>query len=130
VFEQSLGVRCHRREVQTLANLAKGLLPRGVDADRDSTQPRALKLVEPLIGQQLAVGDDRQLQGAAEQLTSLADPLVQATIEEGLETLTGVAPGARDADGRYPEDSIFGKVDARLTQLAEDVGRFGAGDKY
>jgi len=52
-----------------------------------------------------------------------------STIEEGLETLTGVAPGVRDADGHYPEESIFGKVDARLTKLAEEVGRFGVADQ-
>jgi ATP-dependent Lon protease len=47
-----------------------------------------------------------------------------STIEEGLETLTGVAAGARGADGAYPLNSLFGKVDAELTRLAEEVVRF------
>lgn len=46
------------------------------------------------------------------------------TIEEGLETLTGEDPGQPGDDGRYPPDTIFGKVDAELTRLAEAVRRY------
>ena len=51
-----------------------------------------------------------------------------STIEEGLEVLTGVAAGARDDDGHYAPDTIFGRSDAELTRLAEEVGRFGPAD--
>lgn len=37
-----------------------------------------------------------------------------ATIEEGIELLTGVPAGSRGEDGRYPADSVFGRVEARL----------------
>jgi lon-related putative ATP-dependent protease len=51
-----------------------------------------------------------------------------SAIEEGLEVLTGVGAGAPGDDGRYPEDSVLGRVDARLCQLADEVGRFGLAD--
>jgi Lon-like ATP-dependent protease len=44
-----------------------------------------------------------------------------STIEEGLEVLTGMKAGARGKDGAYPADSIYGRVDARLNELAEAV---------
>jgi predicted ATP-dependent protease len=46
------------------------------------------------------------------------------TIDEGIELLTGVPAGARDGDGRFPPDSINGKVEAKLTAYAEAVRRF------
>ena len=52
-----------------------------------------------------------------------------STIEEGLQTLTGVPAGKRDANGKYPANSIFGRVDAELTRLAENVIRFGIADR-
>ncbi len=52
-----------------------------------------------------------------------------ATIEEGLETLTGETAGKPDAKGRYPETSIFGRVDRELTRLAEEGVRFGRPSK-
>jgi lon-related putative ATP-dependent protease len=48
-----------------------------------------------------------------------------STIDEGIEVLTGVAAGQPGADGRYPPESVFGRADARLRQLAEGVRRFG-----
>jgi len=36
------------------------------------------------------------------------------TIEQGIELLTGVPAGARDEDGRYPEGSVFRRVEDRL----------------
>ncbi|MEM7335269.1 MAG: AAA family ATPase [Chloroflexota bacterium] len=48
-----------------------------------------------------------------------------ATIDEGIEQLTGVAAGKRDAEGNYPEGSIHYKVQARLRQMAEDLSSFG-----
>jgi lon-related putative ATP-dependent protease len=40
------------------------------------------------------------------------------TIEEGIELLTGVPAGEKQADGTYPADSIFGRVDKRLREMA------------
>ncbi len=51
------------------------------------------------------------------------------TIDRGIEILTGVAAGARGPDGRFPEDTINHKVEARLIELAETRRAFGrAGD--
>lgn len=41
------------------------------------------------------------------------------SIREGLELLTGVAVGERDANGAYPEDTLFGRVERRLAALYE-----------
>jgi lon-related putative ATP-dependent protease len=48
------------------------------------------------------------------------------TIDEGIEILTGVAAGTQDADGNYPEDSINGRVKARLADLAQRLRQSGA----
>lgn len=45
------------------------------------------------------------------------------TIEEGIELLSGMAAGSRNPDDRYPEDTVFGRVDKKLqayhqTQIA------------
>lgn len=45
------------------------------------------------------------------------------TIPEGIEILTGIAAGARGEDGRYPDRTIFGLADARLTRFNEVVSR-------
>lgn len=39
-------------------------------------------------------------------------------IEQGLQLLTGLPAGVRDAKGRYPQGTLFGKVQARLDELA------------
>ncbi|HKY95787.1 MAG TPA: ATP-binding protein, partial [Kiloniellales bacterium] len=41
-----------------------------------------------------------------------------ANIEEGAELLTGMSAGERGPDGRYPEDSLYGRVEARLREFA------------
>jgi len=41
------------------------------------------------------------------------------TIDQGIEILTGVPAGERGADGRFPEDTVNGKVEARLAHYAE-----------
>lgn len=41
------------------------------------------------------------------------------TIDEGIELLTGVEAGARDESGQFPPDSINGRVEKRLTELAD-----------
>ena len=49
----------------------------------------------------------------------------QAVLDEGIEVLTGLPAGTRDADGDYPPDTINGKVEQRLQELAERVKSFG-----
>jgi len=44
-----------------------------------------------------------------------------ATIEEGIELLTGVSAGERDDEGNYPEDTVFGRVVSRLEQIHETM---------
>lgn len=50
------------------------------------------------------------------------------TIEEGIEHLTGVEAGKLMPDGMYPADTIYGKVDRRLRQMAETLRSFGYRD--
>ena len=47
------------------------------------------------------------------------------TVDEGIELLTGVPAGERDADGAYPPDSVNGRVDRQLRELAEKLEAFG-----
>lgn len=49
-----------------------------------------------------------------------------STINEGIGILTGIAAGARGADGAFPENSINGKVEARLKSFAQCLKAFGA----
>jgi predicted ATP-dependent protease len=42
-----------------------------------------------------------------------------ATVDEGIERLTGVPAGERGADGRFPPESINGRVEARLIGYSE-----------
>lgn len=42
------------------------------------------------------------------------------TVDQGLELLTGVEVGELDEEGRYPEDTINGRVARRLETLAEE----------
>ncbi|MDD5203931.1 MAG: ATP-binding protein [Desulfobacterales bacterium] len=46
------------------------------------------------------------------------------TIDEGIEILTGMAAGAPDANGSYPQESVNVKVHARLLELAEKARKF------
>jgi predicted ATP-dependent protease len=48
------------------------------------------------------------------------------TIDQGIEILTGLPAGEPDEDGKYPEESINGKVHKRLSDLAEMRRRFAA----
>jgi lon-related putative ATP-dependent protease len=50
-----------------------------------------------------------------------------STIEEGLQVLTGADVGSRES-GHYAPETLYGRVDARLTRLAEEVTRFGPAD--
>jgi lon-related putative ATP-dependent protease len=51
------------------------------------------------------------------------------TIDQGLEILTGLQAGRRDAKNHYPAKSINGKVDAKLLALARGLKEFGGGDE-
>jgi lon-related putative ATP-dependent protease len=46
------------------------------------------------------------------------------TIEQGIEILTGVRAGKRNAAGKFDSGSVFGKVDARLAQMASKLHKF------
>lgn len=50
------------------------------------------------------------------------------TIDDGLEVLTGVRAGDRQADGRFEEGTINFLVDERLAELAEGLREYGEPD--
>ena len=41
------------------------------------------------------------------------------TIDQGIEILTGVPAGERDASGKFPDGSVNQKVETRLIEFAE-----------
>jgi len=47
-------------------------------------------------------------------------------VDEAIELLTGQAAGERDAEGRFPEPSVNGRVESRLAGFAEVRREFGA----
>ncbi len=47
-----------------------------------------------------------------------------STVEQGIEILTGMEAGTLQADGTYPEGTLFRKVDERLLKLAEIIRKF------
>ncbi len=49
------------------------------------------------------------------------------TVDEGIEILTGTPAGGRDAEGRFPEDSVNGRVARRLAELARLYREFAPG---
>ncbi len=50
------------------------------------------------------------------------------SVDDAVEILTGLAPGTPDADGNYPEESVYGHVEATLLQYASDIVKFGKKD--
>ena len=46
-----------------------------------------------------------------------------ASIEEGIEILTGVVAGKADKNGDYPEKSVFGRVQKKLKCYLEQQFR-------
>lgn len=52
------------------------------------------------------------------------------TIDQGIEVLTGVAAGERDAAGRYPAGSINARVEQRLAELAQKQKEFNSPLKH
>jgi Lon-like ATP-dependent protease len=47
-----------------------------------------------------------------------------ASIEEGIEVLTGI-PAGKNQDGTFAPGGVFTRVDQRLTQMAEELAKFG-----
>jgi len=47
------------------------------------------------------------------------------SVDEGIELFTGLAAGVRSDDGAFPDGSVNGRVEARLTLLAEKARQFG-----
>jgi lon-related putative ATP-dependent protease len=47
------------------------------------------------------------------------------TVEEGIEILTGVPAGEKGEEGKFPEDTVFGRVDRRLREMAEVLKEYG-----
>jgi hypothetical protein len=46
------------------------------------------------------------------------------TVDQGIEVLTGVPAGVRDDTGRFPEKSVNGLVEQRLTAFAAQARTF------
>ncbi len=47
------------------------------------------------------------------------------TIEEGIEVLTGVSAGKRRLKGKFPADTVMGRVDAKLHEMALALQNYG-----
>lgn len=47
------------------------------------------------------------------------------SVEEAVELMTGLAAGERDREGFYPEESLFGRVDLRMEELAQIIASWG-----
>jgi predicted ATP-dependent protease len=47
-----------------------------------------------------------------------------ATIEQGIEILTGVRAGKRAKSGKFESGSVFAAADARLRTMADTLRRF------
>ena len=47
-----------------------------------------------------------------------------ATIEQGIEILTGVRAGKRGKTGKFEPESVFAKVDSRLREMADTLRKF------
>ena len=50
-----------------------------------------------------------------------------STLDEALELLTGMEPGQRDPDGRYPKGSINQRIEDRIAEMAETRQAFAHG---
>ena len=51
-----------------------------------------------------------------------------ATIDEGIEILTGIPAGTLQPAGTWPEGTVNYRVDQRLKQMGEAVRKFGKGN--
>ena len=52
-----------------------------------------------------------------------------SSVDEGMELLTGLAAGERNAEGKYPPGSVNGRVEARLVEMAGIWERLAAASK-
>jgi len=52
-----------------------------------------------------------------------------ASIEEGIELLTGKKAGARRKDGTYSKGSIYALADLRLKEFVQGMVNFGKNDE-
>jgi predicted ATP-dependent protease len=54
-----------------------------------------------------------------------------ATVEEGIEILTGTPAGTPDAEGNFPQDSVYGRVQKKLeTYLKQSLKLKKAGETF
>ena len=51
------------------------------------------------------------------------------TVEEGIEILTDVPAGEKDASGLYPENSVHGRANAKLEEYARILKEFGRAEE-
>jgi lon-related putative ATP-dependent protease len=51
------------------------------------------------------------------------------TIDQGIELLTGISAGERDASGKFPEGSLNARVESQLIHLAEERKNFSSPTK-
>lgn len=51
------------------------------------------------------------------------------TVEEGLALLTGMPTGAREAEGKFPEGSVYARIEQRLRKFGERLKEFAGGEK-
>ncbi len=51
------------------------------------------------------------------------------TIDDAIEILTATTPGEPDSEGNYPEDSVYGLVEATLHRYASDIAKFSKREK-
>jgi hypothetical protein len=47
-----------------------------------------------------------------------------STVTQGIEILTGVRAGKQTPAGKFEANSVFGRVDARLRQMANTLSKF------
>ncbi len=50
------------------------------------------------------------------------------TVDQALELLLGMPAGSRDENGRFPSDTVNGRVERQLSQFAELKKKFGRGE--
>lgn len=51
------------------------------------------------------------------------------TVEEGIQILTDMPAGKKDAQGEYPANTVFGRVDKRLCEMADVLKEYGGGQE-
>jgi len=49
------------------------------------------------------------------------------TVQEAVELMTGMPAGERQDDGTFPEDTVYGRADQRLREMADVMREYGKG---